>query len=289
MRVYRWKAPCLGAAVLATGITAGVAVLGAGAASAQLPLSPIRGTGQSVTPAYEGWYRMPDGRRALLVGYFNRNLDETLEIPIGPDNRVEPGGPDMGQPTVFDQRRGWGIFTIVVPEDFGDRKYTWTLVSNGQTHSIPMGLHVDYEVEPFKDAAMGNTPPVLRFEPGGAPFQGPPVGIAREMTASPGQPLALDIHVQDDAHIEPGAAGVAQARQPPISVAWFKHRGPGEVRFSEARPSVAPPADGIARTTATFGSPGEYILRAQVNDGSGEGGGGFQCCWTNVHIRVVVQ
>jgi hypothetical protein len=34
--------------------------------------------------------------------------------------------------------------------------------------------------------------------------------------------------------------------------------------------------------------PGEYILRGQSNDASGDGGGGFQCCWTNVHVKVTV-
>jgi hypothetical protein len=35
--------------------------------------------------------------------------------------------------------------------------------------------------------------------------------------------------------------------------------------------------------------PGEYILRAQANDATGDGGGGFQCCWTNVHVKVTVS
>jgi hypothetical protein len=47
-------------------------------------------------------------------------------------------------------------------------------------------------------------------------------------------------------------------------------------------------ADGKASTTATFSEPGEYILRAQANDTTGEGGRGFQCCWTNVHVKVTV-
>ena len=37
-----------------------------------------------------------------------------------------------------------------------------------------------------------------------------------------------------------------------------------------------------------FSKPGEYILRAQSNDASGDGGGGFQCCWTNVYVKVTV-
>lgn len=284
MRVFRSVISRVGGATLAAGIA--VATL---AASAQLPMAPIKDFGESITPAYEGWYRMPGGGRALLIGYFNRNLKEDVEIPVGPNNRVEPGGPDMGQPTVFDQRRGWGVFTIPVPEDFGDKKITWTIVSGGKTNAIPMGLHIDYEVEPFKDAAMGNTPPILRFESGGKPFQGPPVGIAKELTATVGQPLELDIFAEDDAHIEPGAAGVQQAKQPPVIVGWFRHRAPGTVTFAEAKPKVDPPKNGVAKTTATFGSPGEYILRAQANDSSGEGGGGFQCCWTNVHVKVVVK
>jgi hypothetical protein len=48
-------------------------------------------------------------------------------------------------------------------------------------------------------------------------------------------------------------------------------------------------ADGKATTTAHFGQPGEYILRLQANNSTGDGGGGFQCCWTNVHVKVTVS
>ena len=41
--------------------------------------------------------------------------------------------------------------------------------------------------------------------------------------------------------------------------------------------------------TATFTAPGEYVIRAQVNDESGDGGGGDQCCWTTAHVRVNVK
>ncbi len=78
---------------------------------AQLPLDPRHDTGQSITPAYEGWYKNADGSFTLLVGYYNRNSKQTLDIPVGPDNRVEPGGPDRGQPTHFLLQRQWGVFT----------------------------------------------------------------------------------------------------------------------------------------------------------------------------------
>jgi hypothetical protein len=180
------------------------------AAQAQLPLEPIRDVGQSVTAAYEGWYRNPDGSFSLLVGYFNRNKKEALDIPIGPNNRIEPGGPDLGQPTHFLPRRQWGVFTITVPADFGDKKLTWTIVANGKTTSVPMGLHRDYEVEPFKEAAMGNTPPVLRFAIKGPALQGPPRGYAASLTATLANALPLTTWVTDEARIEPSAAARRQ-------------------------------------------------------------------------------
>jgi hypothetical protein len=282
MHAYRSIVTRTGAAL----VLAGAALLGTGTVSAQLPLATIREAGEAVTPAYEGWYRLADGRRALLIGYFNRNTKQVLDVPIGPNNRVEPGGPDLGQPTHFDQRRGWGVFTVLVPADFKD-KITWTIVANGKTSSIPMGLHVDYEVEPFKDAAMGNTPPVVKFDMGGKTYTGPPIGIAKELSATVGQPLTLDVWVTDDNHKEPGSLRPATA--PAATFQWHKHRGPGDVKFAEERPKIDFDAEGKTTTTATFSAPGEYVLRAQANDATGEGGGGFQCCWTNTHVKVTVK
>ena len=139
----------------------------------QVATEQPRAFGQSITGAFEGWYQNPDGTFSLLMGYFNRNSGETLEIPVGPNNRIEPGAADQGQPTTFFPRRQWGIFRIVVPKDFGTKKLTWTIVANGQTTSIPMSLNPLWVVEPFKDAGNGNTPPVLKFEPNGASFTGP--------------------------------------------------------------------------------------------------------------------
>ena len=45
----------------------------------------------------------------------------------------------------------------------------------------------------------------------------------------------------------------------------------------------------MVSTNATFSAPGEYMVRVQANDESGEGGGGFQCCWTNVYVKVMVK
>jgi hypothetical protein len=241
----------------------------------------VQSAGQSITGAFEGWYTNPDGTFSLLLGYFNRNSAQTLDIPVGPNNRIEPGGPDQGQPTRFAPRRQWGIFRIVVPKDFGNKKLTWTIVANGQTTSVPMSLHPLWVVEPFKDAGNGNTPPVLKFDPAGPQFTGPPHGIARTLTTNVANPLPLTLWVSDDKPLRGGRGATGN----PVS--WSVFRGAGEVMFENARPALD--AEGKATTTAKFAAAGEYILRAQANDSTGDGGGGFQCCWTNVHVKVNVN
>ncbi|HEU5238778.1 MAG TPA: hypothetical protein VFU37_16725 [Pyrinomonadaceae bacterium] len=253
-------------------------------AQQQLPLEPFRDSGASVTGALEGWYKNSDGSFSILVGYFNRNQKQVLDIPVGPDNHIDPGGPDQGQPTHFLPRRQWGVFTVTVPKDFGNKRLTWTITANGQTTTVP--LHIDplFIVTPFEDAGVGNTPPVVRFQPGGTVFTGPPKGIAQTYAAKVGEALPLTVWVSDDGKTPPEA----RPRQgPPANAIWSMFRGPGAVTFEKDRPTVG--EDGKASTTATFSAAGDYILRIQSNDASGDGGGGFQCCWTNVHVKVSVK
>src|SRR5688572_3278053 len=269
--------------VVICALAAGWSAIARGQASPTLPIEPVKESGQSVTGAFEGWYDNPDGSHTLLVGYFNRNSKQSLDIPVGPNNRIEPSGPDYGQPTYFQPRRQWGVFTIVVPREFGEHKLTWTLVANGQTTVVPLHLDPLWIVAPFKDVALGNTPPVLRFAADGEAFTGPPRGIAATYYADLAYPLRLNVWVTDDGIRAP------EARRPvrPLSVAWSKFRGIGDVTFSNPTPEVEEKT-GQATTNARFRNRGEYILRVQVNDTTGEGGGGFQCCWTNAHVKVVI-
>ena len=297
---------------------AGAGQQGIGQSPSSLPLTPtIREKGSSVTPAFEGWYYSKDGSQNLLVGYFNRNTKQELDIPVGPNNRIEPGGPDMGQPTHFATGRQWGVFSIKLPKDFGTKKLTWTIVANGLTNAITLHTQADYVVEPFEDAANKNTPPKLKFRDGGQLFTGAPVGIAEKYTATVGEPLTLTVWATDEgAKINvpegrgrgrgaaargpaPGAGDAAAGRgatpepaftpPPPIALTWTMFRGPGAVKFENQKPKIAVDEGGKATTTATFSAPGEYILRVQGNDSTGEGGGGFQCCWTNAHVAVSVK
>src|SRR5438105_829866 len=149
-------------------------LLGAALACGQsLPLEPTHEIGANVTGAFEGWYKTSDGSYNLLLGYFNRNTKQELDVPIGPNNRIEPGGPDRGQPTHFLAGRQWGLFVVKVPADFGEKKIAWTLVANGKPTTIPASLKPDYEISPHIEAAVGNTPPILSFEQKGPSVHGP--------------------------------------------------------------------------------------------------------------------
>src|SRR5262249_1682636 len=59
-------------------------------------------TGQGVAPVYEGFDLNTDGSFNMWFGYMNRNYEEALDVPIGPDNSFSPGATiDRGQPTHF--------------------------------------------------------------------------------------------------------------------------------------------------------------------------------------------
>ena len=104
------------------GASIALAAAGFGQILTQAPREPPHSSGQSVTPAYEGWYPNADGTFTILVGYYNRNLKEVLDIPVGPNNRVQPGGPDRGQPTHFLTGRQWGRFRDHRPQGFFARR-----------------------------------------------------------------------------------------------------------------------------------------------------------------------
>ncbi len=262
----------------------------------RLSSEPPHFSGQGVTPAFEGWFKNQDGSFSILVGYYNRNMKQAVDIPIGPDNKIEPGGPDRGQPTHFAIGRGWGPFVITVPKTFGDKEFIWTLTVNGQTNSIPVNTKPLWEIAPYLDA-LNNTPPWLSFQPfeeNGPMIAGPrPLVISK--TVKVGTPLPITAYVADDTVIGPGRLPPAN----PITLNWATLRGPAEVKFSVDKPKVdkidvkVMPKGGVfagkGSTEATFSEPGEYVLYLSVNDASGVGGGnGFQCCWTNGHVKVTV-
>ena len=130
--------------------TCGVLVLRVAAvlvASAPARAQVASPRGQTIAPAYEGWEKNADGSFNLLFGYFNRNWDERIDLPVGPGNSIEPGGPDQGQPTHFYPRRNRFVFRIRVPADFGDKELVWTLTSRGKTERAYATLLIDYFID----------------------------------------------------------------------------------------------------------------------------------------------
>jgi hypothetical protein len=265
----------------------------------QIP-QPRKQFGASVTGAFEGWFANQDGSRSFLVGYFNRNTQQELDIPIGPNNRIEPGGPDLGQPTHFLPGRQFGMFVVPVPKEFTPQdKYTWTIVANGQSSSIPLRLNNDYVISPFIEIAVGNTPPVIRFGQNESTIQGPIATVAQAAirTASLSGPLPLTVWAADDMKYTNNTSAPMTKPRPPVTVTWSKYRGPGTVMFDKAKPDVeplpssgggAPAFSGKATMNVKFSEPGDYVLHITANDYSGDGGGGFQCCWTTGLMKVSV-
>jgi hypothetical protein len=238
--------------------------------------------GELVAPVFEGWFRDETGTLMLSFGYLNRNFAQELDIPIGPDNRIEPGPPDQGQPTHFVPRRQWGAFAVPVLKDVERRllaekkTVTWTLRANGQTVTIPANLGPAYAIDALKEPTVGNTPPVLRFE--GAPSSGTgPMGAKTTIKAVAGTPVTVKYVVTDDKRKQP------QKRDVGVTLNWVRYRGAGAVTISDATKSVD--GNGEASVTALFAEPGDYVLRVEASDTEIHD---FHCCWSNGYIHASV-
>jgi hypothetical protein len=250
------------------------------AGSAQAPLAPAAATGQTVTPAFEGWYRNADGTYSLSFGYFNRNTKEVLSIPAGPDNFVTPGDANQGQPTFFYPRRHWGVFAVRVPADFGTKKVVWTVKVRGQTFAISGSLREEWQIDALEgEAGSNNTPPTLSFGAGGREGRGP-AGVTIERTGTVGKPITIEVVAKDD------GAGLTRGGYP-VTLTWFTHQGPAEAAFDNSTAKLTP-TGGRSSTTVTFSKPGDYIIRVRANDSDVVAAGHSQCCWTNAFVKVRV-
>ena len=286
------------------GTAAGVSLLLSAAlvlvGQAQLPdngqIRHLRG--RNVAPVYEGWFEDPQGDIQVAFGYLNRNYEEAVDIPVGPDNRMQPGPADQGQPTHFPPRREKAVFTITLPDPAPETEVAWTLTHRGQSYTVPANLDPLFNIDALRQRGGefdGNTPPVLTFPAGGASAQGP-AGAALDLTTRVSRPLPIDVAVTDDGLPPPEDHGVFYSRfeqrtavavRPPraprgLKVLWSRYRGPGGVTFDAAEAGVT---EGRARTMASFDRPGEYVLRAKAVEGPRPFG---FCCWTNGYVRVTV-
>jgi len=285
-----------------------IAVLIAGislSAGQLLPSSPKRAFGASISPAFEGWYDNADGTHTFLVGYYNRNWSTEIDVPIGPNNRFEPGDVDRGQPTHFLPNRGFGMFTITVPKNTPvTEKLWWVLTVNGVTQRVSFYMSPDYNITPQRASEESpggkfNTPPVLRFSETGPAIQSPVASLtnASERTAVVGTPLPLSVWIEDDALYSSGSNAPMEKAPRIVDVVVSKYRGPGAVVVAKDLEKLttlkggkpAEPYAGTGSTSVTFSEPGNYVLHVNANDLSGPGGGATGCCWTTSLIKVSVK
>jgi len=170
-------------------------------------------SGQSVSPAYEGWMYAPDGSVMMYFGYMNTNWLQEFDVPVGPDNAIEPGGPDQGQPTHFYPRRSPFLFTIKVAKELGNKELTWTLTTNGKTEKAFASLKSDYEIDnqvistevggdfgSLRDELRTNRPPELRVEG------------EKKRTVKVGEPLTLTAFAGDPDNLPARRDGKAQPK-----------------------------------------------------------------------------
>jgi hypothetical protein len=266
-------------------------------------ISNLRPSGQPVIPIFDGYYVKADGTYDLCFGYMNFNTEEVLEIPLGPENFVEPAQFDGAQPSTFLEvppppnlfRRYFCTFVVNVPADWGAERVWWTLVQDGREFRVPGHLNSpNYQLEELHQFSRNSWAPVVSFVSPPGPEGRGRSGIRTSAEATVGTPLPLSIRVSPTpesantrASEEGGGGGDGPRRE--WWVSWAKHQGPGEVTFAQDQIDLFE-RTGVAETTVTFAEPGTYVLRLQVIDTPGEGGSyQFHCCWTNAYVDVTVR
>jgi hypothetical protein len=256
----------------------------------QFKVDFLRPAGGAVIPIFEGWYRNLDGTYELSFGYFNVNTEEVIDIPLGADNALEPREFDGVQPTHFlplpdGERRRVGVFTVTVPEDWGNRDVVWTLRANGQTLSVPGRItRNEYELNGWYFPGRESASPLIRLESSGPQGRGPAGVTMGPLSTRVGEPIELSVWASRDLDLADD--------QRPIRLRWSVHQGPGDVTFTSPEAEI-PVEDwmssegGYASSRATFNEPGRYVLRVLAYNRWNEFE--YQCCWTNGYVQVMVD
>jgi hypothetical protein len=230
--------------------------------------------GQNVAPAFEGWEKNPDGTYNFVFGYLNRNYEEEIDIPIGPDNNIEPGG-DRGQPTHFYPRRQRFVFRVTVPKDWDkQQKLVWTLTSHGRTDQAKAWLQPEWELND-EVISENNGGGVLE-----ASNEPPSITGSPAQTITLPETVTLTVTAQDDGIPKPRPRATTPSPsadpnvnpEPPrrdrgVQIKWIVYRGPGKVKFD---PDTSPYIYGKPATLSSkvsFGAPGIYVLKAIASDG----------------------
>lgn len=268
------------------------------------PLASFRDSGDLVAPFFDGWIKNPDGSVTMVFGFMNRNRKEIVDVPLGPNNYIEPAQFDGVQPTHFPVRektrvfigiRERGAFAVTVPADMAGTEIVWTLNHAGHSYSVPgRATSTAYEMS---DAprSLGSLNPAIRFDLDG------PESINREgiygqqITASVGKPVSLTAYVQDRGERE--QYDVSQTI--PLGTEWILHQGPAIPEFDSkhitgkqrGEDNEGTTNDGwtVVTTQATFWEPGDYVIRLRADNFEAvDSEFDEHCCWSNAYLPVTV-
>jgi hypothetical protein len=227
--------------------------------------------GQNVAPEFEGWEANPDGTLSMVFGYLNRNYEEELDIPVGPNNNVSLGGAkatDQGQPEHFYPRRQRFMFSVVVPANWDkSQKVIWTLTSYGKTDVAKGWLQPEWELsEGVKVENMGGGVP----DPDNKP---PTLTVGAPQTISLPDKATITASANDDGLPKPYRQAASnpdrdsQPRRPRgVQIKWTQYRGPAKVIFDPPATPVIYGKTVESTSRVTFTVPGKYVLRATADD-----------------------
>lgn len=275
------------------------------------PLAAPRATGDIVAPMFNGWIANENGSTTYIFGFANRNTVELVDIPLGPNNRLEPAQFDGAQPTHFPSysRGGFvgiqerGVFAVTIPAEMKGTEVVWTLTHAGHSYSVPArATSTAYEMS-RAPAAFGSLSPAIRFDISGAESVDREGIRAQRISASVGKPVTLSAYIQDRG--DRGQYDVAQMY--PLGTEWILHQGPAipnieqaKISGRERRSQDGEGGEGSfantsrngwteVSTTATFPAPGDYVIRLRVDNFEAEDSQfDNQCCWSNAYVPVTV-
>jgi len=301
-------------AIMASAVIVGLAnvvlVASVGAQPVERPLRPSPPAGIPVIPFHEGWYDNDDGSVTLSFGYHNRN-EHPVSVPMGEQNRIEPASLGGMQPEIYYPGRHHGVFAVIIPASrVEDTTVWWYLNTANQELKVPGERgSTAYELD-RNPRPQGSVQPLIGFSEGGKMGSGPEGIIAdRKLRVGVNEPVTLQVWTDDPSERD---RSDPRFRKPlDTRVSWYKHQGPGEVTFA-AHASIdlidtqgfsvlgliptpqhamwVSEGEGPARINATFSQPGDYLIRARLDNWRASDSDGLdQCCWSNAYLRVQVQ
>ena len=216
--------------------------------------------GQDVSPTFDGWAANPDGSFTLYFGYFNRNSEEEIDVPLGSENTFDLGNGDQGQPSHFLAGRRWWVFKVVVPKEWPrDKRVTWTLTNRGRTNVAKGWLQPEWEVvrsgivlTGYRDRAINHvvSADIAPFSVTGGEAQTITLPATATLTVKAGETVATS-------DLNPRG----------LQIRWTHYRGPGKVTFTPAIGAYGKPPV-TSETKVSFSEAGDYRVRAIATDGA---------------------